>query len=441
MSCQPTTSIHSSVGTVTDEPKKSLPPKAELDAVDDIGAIDVPDAPDTPADIDERVDATAVTSHTGPEADSADSAGAASSDLVGKMANETVDEPTRSATKAEDSAVDAIPTSDSDEQRPRRDIYDVAGRARPQWIVPKTPVADPQPAPDEIQLAPPARGTLDPTEAPGTISVENPDVLADPNLSESTGVPDGESETQVFHSQPKFDDARSAIPAEAEYSHTEETAFFGASTADPTVNDIAAPDGQIGSAETQEAAPHSVPESGEELATAVYAPRGTLDLGLFLLRILVGVPLILRGLQTLFSFGGDPGIDALEIRFGDFTAGDILAIALPTAEVVGGGLLVLGLATPIGGAVAFIAAGFMALFELSLSDVGYWPYQMSQSAQSWAFLGLISLILIVTGPGRYSADLSRPWATRPRVSAWLWTTISIAGMVVLWLFVAGGNPF
>lgn len=308
------------------------------------------------------------------------------------------------------------PTPDA--PNPVRDIYDVTGRARPQKIEPKAVeqkaaeqvvAADAPVAEDAEAYAP--RTTIFP-RADGSVDAGDTTTRTFDPIMPDTAAPGaaGAGAVAGAGSRPISDGDYGTVRGDTE------TALLGAASADAGYPDI---DGEPGSAAT---------------------PRGTLDLGLLLLRVLVGVILILRGAQTLFGFGGDPGIDALQGRLTSFTGADILAVGVPVALVVGGGLLLLGLATPVGGAVTLVAAGFMALFELSLSEAGYWPYQMSQSAQYWAILAALGLVLVFTGPGRYSADVSRGWATRPRASAWLWTVIGVGAAVGLWLVAGGGNP-
>ena len=77
--------------------------------------------------------------------------------------------------------------------------------------------------------------------------------------------------------------------------------------------------------------------------------RGTLDFGLLLLRLGVGGMLLMLGLATFFQFGGAPGLGALEATFADngYQFAGVIAVAIPTIQVIAGGLLVLGLATPL----------------------------------------------------------------------------------------------
>lgn len=411
------------MGDVTDDAKNPRHPDPDLEPVDDLGGIDVPDAPED-LDLPDLPDADAAAD----AADAGDDAGTDSTDTP-------------------PAARPARPAA--------RDIYEMTGRARPQRIVPRPEDAsgkksdrdtdrdtarEPEPAADDTRTT-----VFDPVSRAEPADDETREIH--PDEFSGTAVPAGDDEaaTRVFDPVP------ADRPAEDDaFAPGAETAVLGAPAGPAGAAGAAGAYGAYGNGapedveetadltdEVRRGRPGGYPEDGEDVPAT---PRGTLDLGLLVLRVIVGVLLILRGAQTLFGFGGDPGIDILEDRLAAFTAPDVLAVAVPVAEIVGGGLLLLGLLTPLGGAVAVASAGFMGLFELSQSGVGYWPYEMSKDVQVWALLGLLGLVLVFTGPGRYSADTGRGWATRPRISAWLWAVIGLAGGAALWVLTGGGNP-
>lgn len=182
--------------------------------------------------------------------------------------------------------------------------------------------------------------------------------------------------------------------------------------------------------------------AGTDAAGAVAeVKRGTTSFGLFILRAVLGAYLLVRGLQTLFAFGGDPGVDVFQSQLENYNFTDILAIGIPVAEVVAGGLLLLGLVTPFGAALATIVSGFMAFHNLDSFQGTLWPYGLNPYVQLWAALTVASISLIFLGPGRISLDRSRGWATRPLASAWIFFVVAAAATAALWLGVGGGNPF
>ncbi|MGV0867839.1 DoxX family protein [Corynebacterium kalidii] len=323
--------------------------------------------------------------------------------------------------------------------KPKRDIYAVSGRARPQRIEPRSaePVR-PQELTDDTK-----------TEVFGAAGVDPAYTGANPGAED-------QNQTLVFGGQ-------AGASGRATYGTDGTVGTVGTDgTGAPSA---AAGDGQesaetsvfaVGPAGTRPAedAPVTTPVSPvfpddprtDADPAAADTPagdprRGTLDFGLFLLRVVIGGLLVVRGLQTLFAFGGDPGISALEQTLSAYSVADILAVALPVAQIVAGGLLVFGLLTPVGGALTVAVAGFLALHNVSLWDSGYWPYTLSPQVQYWGLTGLAGLVLTFTGPGRYSADVSRGWATRPLASAWVFFVVGLAGAAGLWLAVGGGSPF
>ncbi|WP_293818242.1 DoxX family protein [uncultured Corynebacterium sp.] len=177
------------------------------------------------------------------------------------------------------------------------------------------------------------------------------------------------------------------------------------------------------------------------VGVAAEVKRGTTSFGQLILRAVLGVYLLVRGLQTLFAFGGDPGVEAFQSQLGNYNFTDILAIGIPIAEVVAGGLLLLGLVTPFGAALATIIGGFMAFHNLDSFQGTLWPYGLNPYVQLWAALTVASISLIFLGPGRISLDRSRGWATRPLASAWIFFVVAAAATAGLWLGVGGGNPF
>ena len=164
--------------------------------------------------------------------------------------------------------------------------------------------------------------------------------------------------------------------------------------------------------------------------------RGTLSFGLLLLRLVVGGLLLVHGLQILFAFGGHAGLNTFESQLSDHSHADLLAVGISVAEVVAGGLLILGLLTPLGAVLGAVAAGFLALHHLRAWEGGYFPATLDTEVQMWAILAAMSMVILYTGPGRAALDRPRGWATRPLASAWLFAIIAVAGLAGLWFLTA-----
>ncbi|MEL4153126.1 DoxX family membrane protein [Corynebacterium bovis] len=352
--------------------------------------------------------------------------------------------------------------------RRSRDLYEMTGRARPRRIEPRRPAPADVPLPYEdpaVTGAPAGAGRGPDAGAP----VPGP-VVGDDAAFERTAVLDGSqrqtAQRGAGHPAPAAGtptDARGPV-APAPATRPGVTADRGVGvpddgTAPTTVMDLpgrrggdAVPaDGHVpaaGYAPTTVAPADGTPvaepapdaEAETDAADRVDDRRGTLGFGLLLLRLVVGGLLLVRGLQTLFRFGGDPGITALEDAFHAYTGADVLSLALPVAEVVAGGLVILGLVTPLGAALGAVAAGFMTLHNLGTFDSSLWPYAMNPQIQAWGLLAAGAGILVFTGPGTLSADAGRGWSRRPLASAWIFAVVAVVALGVLWYAVGGGNP-
>src|SRR6202171_5957724 len=80
-----------------------------------------------------------------------------------------------------------------------------------------------------------------------------------------------------------------------------------------------------------------------------------MDVGLFLLRLTVGLTLAAHGAQKLFGWFGGPGLDRTGMFFEKlgFVPGRRHALMAGLAEAGGGLLLALGLVTPLAAAAVF----------------------------------------------------------------------------------------
>lgn len=357
------------------------------------------------------------------------------------------EKPAQQADTAASAEAPANAAAAEEPARPR-DIYALAGRARPQRI--EAPAPKPEPA-----------------------AAEQPEAAAE----ENENLAEGEQKTEVLDLSGDGDapakdaaDTQSRGPAYAA-AGAAAGAAGGYAAGTRGSQDPAAPAAEPAQGFTAESEPAAAGEGqaeflpedqeqweqapaegdvaygpdGQPLAPAAAQPvetrRGTQSLGLAILRIVAGAILLVTGLQTLFGLAGDPGISALESRLSFFSGSDVLAVAIPAAEVVAGGLLILGLLTPFAAAVAFVVSAFMATFHLSGHQGSLWPYGLNPVIHQWALYALISLSLIFTGPGGASLDRSRSWATRPLTSSWIFAILGVVGFAALWLLTGGRNPF
>lgn len=165
-----------------------------------------------------------------------------------------------------------------------------------------------------------------------------------------------------------------------------------------------------------------------------YGWHGGLDLGLLVLRIVVGGVVGVHGLQKIFGSFGGPGIDG----FAKFLAGQgfryttELAYLTGWTEIVGGGFLILGLLTPLA------AAGVLGV----LANAVYLKYGNGFFAQSNGVefeltLAGAAFALMFTGAGRFAMDIGRGWSRRAGIGG-IVGLILAAGATALVLAFARG---
>jgi putative oxidoreductase len=126
------------------------------------------------------------------------------------------------------------------------------------------------------------------------------------------------------------------------------------------------------------------------------------DVGLLLLRVLVGVGFSLHGFQKLFGWFGGGGLTGTARWFASLGFGDGRAAAVMAggSEVLGGLGLAVGLLTPLA-AAAMIGTMTTAAF-VNDAEHGFWS-----AAKGWELNGYLIVIawaVATTGPGRYSLD-------------------------------------
>lgn len=236
------------------------------------------------------------------------------------------------------------------------------------------------------------------------------------------------ADTAALPRRDAFDLSASLQPTES-LPRPETTAEDGARAADAYDRDLAAT-----------LAASTAPPAVVDPVPPARTPRGTLDLGLLVLRVAVGVLALAHGLQKLFGIWGGPGLDGFETFLVDagFEQANILAPAGAIGEVVAGILLILGLFTP------FAAAGLLAVL------INAWcVLQAAEPGLQWfapdgpeleMLLAAMLVAIALTGPGRYAVEGSRRWATRPHLGSFAVLVVGVAGGVCLWIFLNGTNP-
>lgn len=171
------------------------------------------------------------------------------------------------------------------------------------------------------------------------------------------------------------------------------------------------------------------------------ARRGTLDFGLFILRLVVGATFLYHGLQKLTGWFHGPGLDGTKamMESGGWDHPSVAAALVTAGEVGGGALLILGLATPL-------AAGAVLAVIL---DAWMWKQGMYPGFQYKEGPGAVEMdsilvgaatALIFTGPGRWSLDRGRSWAVRPGAGSWVVFVLAVAAAIFTYWYLQDGNP-
>lgn len=164
--------------------------------------------------------------------------------------------------------------------------------------------------------------------------------------------------------------------------------------------------------------------------------RGTLDLGLLILRLVVGATLVVHGLQKLTGMWNGPGLDGFEetLRAAGYREPGLLAIAGTVGELAAGGFLVLGLLTPFAAAAVVAIAVNAVLYKHDLEPGLQYFASETSGFEYEVLLVAVAVALTLTGPGRIALDGRRGWATRPFIGSFLVLLVGVAAGVCLWLF-------
>lgn len=163
---------------------------------------------------------------------------------------------------------------------------------------------------------------------------------------------------------------------------------------------------------------------------------GGADLGLLILRLVVGGTFIAHGAQHLFGVLGGPGRDGFAkfLYSNGFHHIQALTWATGGTEIVGGGLLVLGLFTPLAaaGLLAVIGNAIAIKVHPNMIDAG-WLSPGGKGFEYELVLAAASAGLLFTGPGRVALDIGRSWFRRPLAFGFVCLLIAGGAAAGVWL--------
>lgn len=158
------------------------------------------------------------------------------------------------------------------------------------------------------------------------------------------------------------------------------------------------------------------------------ASNGSADIGLLLLRVLIGGLFFVHGAQKVFGVLEGQGLGTTTTNLSDYgfagMAG-LLAPVLGWTELIAGGLLVLGLLTPVATA-ALLSISIVAIATKWVTGpIAIFATAGAESLEPDLLLGGGALALLFTGAGRAALDYGRAWQRRPLPYAWLFLIISV----------------
>ena len=127
-----------------------------------------------------------------------------------------------------------------------------------------------------------------------------------------------------------------------------------------------------------------------------------MDIGLLVLRVVLGLTLAAHGAQKLFGWFGGPGLQGLGswLESIGFVPGRRQALLAGLSEGAGGLLLALGLLTPVAAGITLAVMGVAAISV-------HWKsgFFASKGGYEYALVvGVAALSLAFTGPGALSLD-------------------------------------
>ncbi|MCP2287360.1 DoxX family protein [Nocardia amikacinitolerans] len=170
--------------------------------------------------------------------------------------------------------------------------------------------------------------------------------------------------------------------------------------------------------------------------------RGTLYFGLFLLRLVVGGTFIYHGLQKLTGWFHGPGLDGTRdiMADGGWDHPSVATILLVAGELGGGILLILGLATPL--AAGAVLAVILTAWAWKQGMIPGFQYKGSvpSGVELETILAGTAAAVILTGPGRWSLDRNRGWATRPAWGSFAALLAALLAAAGTYWYLHGGNP-
>ncbi|MFD4240307.1 DoxX family protein [Streptomyces sp. NPDC058525] len=135
-----------------------------------------------------------------------------------------------------------------------------------------------------------------------------------------------------------------------------------------------------------------------------YAATTPFDVGLPVLRLVLGAIMIVHGTQKLFRWFDGPGVKATGMFFGKagYPAGETMATIAGLTETLGGLGLILGLFTPLA------AAAIVGIMINAISVKWTGAVLGANGVEFESLITAAAVTLALTGPGRFAVDSLLP---------------------------------
>lgn len=158
------------------------------------------------------------------------------------------------------------------------------------------------------------------------------------------------------------------------------------------------------------------------------------DLGLLVMRLVVGTIFMAHGAQKVFGWFGGPGLDGFadDLAGMGYSPSDVLAALTGFTELVGGALVVLGLFTPVAaaGLLGVMVNAIWVKWNAGLFAVdGGYELELALAALATA--------LVLAGPGRVALDNGRVWFRHPVVTGFFCLLLAGGAAVAVRLLFQG----
>ncbi len=163
--------------------------------------------------------------------------------------------------------------------------------------------------------------------------------------------------------------------------------------------------------------------------------NGGVDLGLLIIRLALGGTFVAHGLQVVLGLYGGPGVAGLAEGLDGYgyLQTTTLARVVGLTELISGGLIVVGLFTPLAAAALL---GIVINAVLVKYSLGYFVQPDNPAGiELDVLLGAMAAGLLFAGPGRVSLDVALPWFRRPLLSGWIGLLLAVAAALLVYFLL------